>query len=64
MLDLTRVAWRKSSRSGASVNNCVEVARVEDWAAVRDSKNAAGTTLVLAAESFAMFVNSLRAREL
>ncbi|PRW64651.1 DUF397 domain-containing protein [Actinopolyspora mortivallis] len=30
--------WRKSSRSGR-VSNCVEVGRVGDGAAVRDTKN-------------------------
>ncbi|WP_190818413.1 DUF397 domain-containing protein [Saccharopolyspora pogona] len=38
---MTDLVWRKSSRSGASVN-CVEVALLPGTAAVRDSKNLAG----------------------
>ncbi|WP_285496102.1 DUF397 domain-containing protein [Actinomadura sp. NBRC 104425] len=32
------VVWRKSSRSGSSGGECVEVARLEDACGVRDSK--------------------------
>ncbi|HEU5471114.1 MAG TPA: DUF397 domain-containing protein [Actinophytocola sp.] len=41
MINQTR--WRKSSRSGASANGCVELAHTLD--AVRDSKNPTGPTL-------------------
>ena len=37
--DLSRAAWRKSSRSGAE-HNCVELARTDgNNIAIRDSKN-------------------------
>jgi hypothetical protein len=35
--DLSRAVWRKSSRSGA--NGCVEVAFLDDYVALRDSKD-------------------------
>ena len=39
-MDLTGLAWRKSSRSGGGDNNaCVEVAFVGVVVAVRDSKS-------------------------
>ncbi|MER5266827.1 DUF397 domain-containing protein [Actinosynnema sp. NPDC002837] len=43
-MDLTNVRWRKSSRSSSQAN-CVEVARVADRTAVRDSKNPDGPVL-------------------
>ncbi|MPZ84044.1 MAG: DUF397 domain-containing protein [Actinophytocola sp.] len=42
-MDTTRARWRKSSRSGGN-GQCVELANV---GAVRDSKNPAGSTLVV-----------------
>lgn len=41
MINETR--WRKSSRSGANANGCVELSHTFD--AVRDSKNPTGPTL-------------------
>lgn len=40
---ITQTRWRKSSRSGATTNGCVELAHTFD--AVRDSKNPSGPTL-------------------
>jgi hypothetical protein len=37
------IRWRKSSRSGASANGCVEFAHTRDM--VRDSKNPTGPRL-------------------
>ncbi|MGH3758573.1 DUF397 domain-containing protein [Actinophytocola sp.] len=37
------IRWRKSSRSGASANGCVELAHSKDL--VRDSKHPTGPTL-------------------
>jgi Domain of unknown function (DUF397) len=51
-LDLSRLAWRTSSYSGAN-GNCVEVAPAGDAGtsliAVRDSKDRGGPALVLTA---------------
>lgn len=46
--DLDRAKWRKSSFSGGSGGNCVEVAtNVPGMVAVRDSKDPAGPVLAL-----------------
>ncbi|TDD33989.1 DUF397 domain-containing protein [Actinomadura sp. KC06] len=42
------VTWRKSSRSGSSGGQCVEVASMGSKVAVRDSKDPDGPVLVVA----------------
>jgi Domain of unknown function (DUF397) len=61
MVDLSRAAWRKSTRSGN--NGCVEVAFVEDRVAVRDSKDHGGPALVFTAHEWAAFIAGARAGE-
>jgi hypothetical protein len=46
MIDLSRAAWRKSTRSGGTSENCVEVAGLPGFVAVRDSKNPDGGALI------------------
>ena len=47
-IDLDRAEWRKSSFSGGSGGNCVEVAtNLPGMVAVRDSKDPAGPVLTL-----------------
>lgn len=46
--------WRKSSRSNEQ--DCVEVARVAEAVAVRDSKNATGPNLAFPTSSWHVFV--------
>jgi len=55
-------AWFKSSASGETGNNCVEVADLTSsgWVAIRDSKDKSGPALVIPAESFAAFVTAVR----
>lgn len=56
-VDLSRVCWRKSSRSGGgSENNCVEVALLGTVTAVRDSKNPTGPALVFPQPAWRAFV--------
>jgi hypothetical protein len=52
--------WRKPSRSGASGDNCVEVAtNVPGVVAVRDSKDPDGPVLTFSAAEWRAFVAGL-----
>ena len=55
-MDLTRVAWRKSSYS--SSGNCVEVAVVPSSCAVRDSKDRDGAVLVFSPAAWRAFLRT------
>lgn len=48
--------WRKSTRSGATGNDCVEVAAYPDLVLVRDSKSPDGPVLRFAAPAFQTFL--------
>ncbi|MCX5121192.1 DUF397 domain-containing protein [Micromonospora sp. NBC_00362] len=62
-MDLSNARWRKSTRSGASGGNCVEVAsNLPGVVAVRDSKDAAGPTLAFAPATWAAFVAQVSGR--
>jgi hypothetical protein len=53
--------WKKSSRSnGNGGNNCVEVALLDDGAAVRDSKNPDGPALLFTTAEWAAFVGGAK----
>ncbi|MDP9795689.1 hypothetical protein J2S43_004201 [Catenuloplanes nepalensis] len=63
MIDLTGATWRKSTRSGSTGGNCVEVAaNLPGVIAVRDSKDAAGPALLVSPAAFEAFTASVRAR--
>ncbi|PWU49811.1 DUF397 domain-containing protein [Micromonospora sp. S4605] len=56
-MDLTRAAWRKSSRSTNNGGACVEVAdNLPGVVAVRDSKDPTGPVLTFAPASWRAFV--------
>ncbi|WP_431974410.1 DUF397 domain-containing protein [Micromonospora haikouensis] len=57
-LDLSRAAWRTSSRSSGN-GNCVEVATADGRVAVRDSKDRGGPALVFAPQAWGAFVAGL-----
>ncbi|MFG1951544.1 DUF397 domain-containing protein [Micromonospora sp. NPDC048830] len=59
-LDLSRAAWRTSSRSSGN-GNCVEVAPADGRVAVRDSKDRSGPVLVFPPSAWAAFVAGLDA---
>jgi hypothetical protein len=62
--ELTDAIWRKSSYSGSSGGQCVEVAaNLPGIVAVRDSKNPAGPALVLTPQQWAEFVSGAREGE-
>lgn len=47
--------WRKSTRSNANNNDCVEVAQLPKLVAVRDSKNPDGSRLAFTRTSWRSF---------
>jgi Domain of unknown function (DUF397) len=60
-MDLSRLAWRKASRSTSNGGNCVEVARnLPGIVAVRDSKNPHGPKLVIPAADWQAFTASVK----
>ncbi|PTA43407.1 DUF397 domain-containing protein [Micromonospora sp. RP3T] len=62
-MDLTRAQWRKSTRSGTSGGNCVEVAdNLPDVVGVRDSKDPSGPVLVFGPTTWRAFVDQLPER--
>ncbi|MFG1810326.1 DUF397 domain-containing protein [Streptomyces sp. NPDC049040] len=59
--DLTPAVWRKSSHSGASNGDCVEVADgVPGFAPVRDSKDPQGPALVFPAAAWTHFLTAVK----
>ncbi|MGW4682225.1 DUF397 domain-containing protein [Micromonospora taraxaci] len=61
MTDLAGATWRKSTRSGGSGGDCVEVAdNLPGVVGVRDSKDLAGAALVFATATWAAFVDSVK----
>ncbi|WP_405585899.1 DUF397 domain-containing protein [Streptomyces sp. NBC_01092] len=52
--------WRKSSYSGSSGGDCVEVADATPHIAVRDSKNPEVGALTLGPETYAAFIDYVR----
>ncbi|WP_329386141.1 DUF397 domain-containing protein [Streptomyces sp. NBC_01351] len=57
--DLSGARWRKSSYSGDTGGECVEVAAQPCLVAVRDSKNPGGPVFAVSPSAFAVFVESL-----
>lgn len=59
-VDLSNLAWRKSTRStaGGSNGNCVEVAHAGPAIAIRDSKNPA-VALAYPNATFVIFLQSV-----
>ena len=52
--------WRKSSYSGSSGNNCVEVAKSVSTVLVRDTTDCDGVVLTVDATAWQRFTASLR----
>ncbi|TDQ04860.1 DUF397 domain-containing protein [Labedaea rhizosphaerae] len=59
--DISRAVWRKSSRSSDNGGQCVEVAKVDGWAAIRDSKNQDGPVIVVSRHEWLAFRAALAA---
>lgn len=61
--DLAGAQWRKSSYSGGSGGNCVEVAtNLPGLVAVRDSKHPGAPALILTPTQWHALTTTLRAR--
>jgi hypothetical protein len=56
MMSTTELAWFKSSYSGDSSGDCVEVATAPTTVHVRDSKNTTGPQLALSPTTWSEFV--------
>jgi hypothetical protein len=62
--DLSRAEWRKSARSSAEGQNCVEIAtNLDEIVAVRDSKDPDGAKLIFARAEWAEFVHGVKSGE-
>jgi Domain of unknown function (DUF397) len=59
--DLSRATWRKSTRSGGTGGNCIEVARnLPGAVAIRDSKNPHGPKLILTPSTWQAFTAAIQ----
>ena len=60
-MDVTGVAWRKSSYSGDNGGTCVEVGTIGPAVAVRDSNHPDGSQLAFALATWKSFTDQLKA---
>jgi Domain of unknown function (DUF397) len=60
-MDVTGVAWRKSSYSGDNGGACVEVGTLGPAVAVRDSTHPDGSRLTFPAATWQAFTSQLKA---
>lgn len=58
--DLSAIVWRTSSRSNGGGGQCVEIALVPAFTAVRDSKNPVAGTLIFPQRQWATFRDQAR----
>ncbi|MFI0480349.1 DUF397 domain-containing protein [Actinomadura sp. 9N215] len=59
-MELSHAVWRKASRSTSNGGNCVEVARIPETIAVRDSKDPHGPKLTVSHDDFRRFAETLK----
>ena len=59
--ELVKAQWRKSSRSGSTGGDCVEVAALAGGVGVRDSKDQAGPILRFGPAAWSAFLDALPA---
>ncbi|MFD4830028.1 DUF397 domain-containing protein [Streptomyces uncialis] len=56
-----QITWRRSSYSGDTGNNCVEIATLPHHIGIRDSKDVQGPVLAVAPTSWADFLSYVTA---
>ncbi|WP_404949033.1 DUF397 domain-containing protein [Streptomyces sp. ARC14] len=61
--ELEGAVWKKSSYSGDSQGQCVEVTALTAASGVRDSKNPGGPALIFPSNSFAQFMAGVKSGE-
>ncbi|TDC46429.1 DUF397 domain-containing protein [Actinomadura sp. KC345] len=61
--NLPDVVWRKSSWTGSSGTDCVEIAEADELVAVRDSKDPEGPVLTFAPLAWSAFLHRLKGRD-
>jgi hypothetical protein len=59
-MDVTGIAWRKSSYSGSNGGACVEIGNVGPAVAVRDSKHPDGPLLAFAPDTWKAFTDQVK----
>ncbi|MEU5996150.1 DUF397 domain-containing protein [Spirillospora sp. NPDC047418] len=59
-MELSKLNWRKSSRSNESGDNCVEIASVVNGIVLRDSKIPDGPKLIINHGDFRHLANTLK----
>ena len=60
-MDLSRITWRKASRSSTNGGACVEVGAVARMVAVRDSKDPGGPALAVTPKEWRAFTDLVKA---
>jgi hypothetical protein len=64
-IDLSSAQWRKSSYSGSSTADCIEVAPgLSGIVPVRDSKDPNGSALLFSPDAFGAFVRAVKSGQL
>lgn len=58
--DLGQATWIKTTRSQQTTDQCVELAAISGYAAVRDSKDPEGPKLIFEATTWHRFRNQLK----
>ena len=59
-MDVNTAAWRKSSHSGGTGGECVELASTPETIAIRDSKDPNGPKLLMGRHEFTALLASLK----
>jgi hypothetical protein len=60
-MDMSRATWKKSSHSGDSGGNCVEVTtNLPGAIAIRDSKNPHGSALTFTPSEWSTFLSGIK----